>query len=119
MRPRAVATALLALAAGGCASERLQAVAPFAGPGGINVAPVEIDSSPTTAWIYIDGRYAGNTPLVHELTYKGDTRLIEVVAEPLPDHPMQTRQTKHIPVPPLPARLHFFMNNQDKPAEDG
>ncbi len=119
MRPRSAIIALLALATSGCAGDRLQALSPFSGPGGISIAPVEIDSSPTTAWVYIDGKYVGNTPLVYGLAYDSDTRYIEVIVEPLPDHPVQMRQTKHIRVPPLPTWLHFFMNNHDKPEDDG
>ena len=119
MTSRRALSILLAVACSGCAGDRLQALSPFGGPGGISIAPVEIDSSPTTAWVYIDGRYVGNTPLVYGLAYDSDTRYIEVIAEPLPNHPVQLRQTKHIRVPPLPTRLHFFMNNHDNPEDDG
>jgi hypothetical protein len=119
MNGRHTITVLLAAACCGCAGDRLHALPPFGGPGGITIAPVEIDSSPTTAWVYIDGKYVGNTPLVYGLAYDSNTRYIEVIAEPLPDHPVQIRQTKHIRVPPIPNRLHFFMNNHDKPEDDG
>ena len=118
MNLRGLGLGALALAAGGCAGDRLHALSPFAGPNGITIAPVEIDSSPTTAWIYVDGEYVGNTPLVYGLAYASDTRHIEVSALPLPDHAAQTRQAKIIPVPPLPTRLHFFMNNHEKPVDD-
>jgi len=110
--------ALLALAASGCASDKLQSLSPFTGPGGISIAPVEIDSSPGTAWIYIDGKYVGNTPLVYGLAYDSNTNYIEVIAEPLPNHPVQQRQTKHIRVPPLPTRIHFFLNNHEETWHD-
>ena len=119
MKLSSVLLALLTLVIGGCAGDRLQALSPFAGPGGISIAPVEIDSSPTTAWVYIDGKYVGNTPLVYGLAYDSETKYIEVVAEPLPDHPMQLRQTKHIQVPPLPTRIHFFLNNHEESQHDG
>ena len=119
MKTASVMCALLALAASGCSSNRLDALSPFPGPDGISIAPVKIDSSPTTAWIYIDGKYVGNTPLVYGLAYDSNTHYIEVIAEPLPDHPVQQRQTKHIRVPPLPIRVHFFLNNREDPENEG
>ena len=119
MTCRRAMTNLLAVACSGCAGDRLQALSPFGGPGGISIAQVEIDCSQTTAWVYIDGRYVCNTPLVYGLAYDSDIRYIEVIAEPLPDHPVQLRQTKHIRVPPLPTRLEVFMNNHDNPEDDG
>lgn len=110
---------LLAIAGTGCAGGHLQARSPSAGPEGVSIAALDIDSSPSTACVYIDGKYVGNTPLVHGIAYDSNTRYIEVVAEPLSYHPLQQRQTKHIRVPPLPARLHFFMNNHGKPEDDG
>jgi hypothetical protein len=119
MKSRRVMTALLVLAVSGCAGNRLEPLAPFARTGGVTIAPVKIDSSPTTAWIYIDGKYVGNTPLVYGLAYDSNTHYIEVIAEPLPDHPVQQRQTKHIRVPPLPIRVHFFLNNREDPENEG
>ena len=119
MNPAGLTLALLALLVSGCASDRLQSLSPFSGPGGISIAPVEIDSSPSSAWVYIDGKYVGNTPLVYGLAYDSNTRYIEVIAEPLPDHPVQQRQVKQIHVPPLPTRIHFFMNNHEEPDNEG
>ena len=111
--------ALPVLIASGCSNNRLEALSPFTGPGGISIAPVEIDSSPSSAWIYINGKYVGNTPLVYGLAYDSNTNYIEVIAEPLPDHPSQLRQTKLVRVPPLPTRIHFFLNNHEAPDNDG
>jgi hypothetical protein len=119
MKHRYTLIALLVLTASGCSSNRLEALSPFAGPGGISIAPVSIDSSPTTAWIYIDGKYVGNTPLVYGLAYDSNTNYIEVVAEPLPEHPGQQRQTRHVRVPPLPTTMHFFLNNHEELEHDG
>jgi len=119
MNTGGVMFALLSLAASGCSSNRLDALSPFPGPGGISIAPVEIDSSPSSAWIYINGKYVGNTPLVYGLAYDSNTNYIEVIAEPLPDHPVQQRQTKQIRVPPLPTRVHFFLNNREDPENEG
>ena len=110
---------LLVLLTSGCASDRLQSLSPFSGPGGISIAPVEIDSSPSSAWIYVNGKYIGNTPLVYGLAYDSNTNYIEVIAEPLPNHPVQQRQTKHVRVPPLPTHIHFFLNNHEEPENDG
>ena len=115
---RRLIIALPVLAATGCGGARLQALSPFAGPDGITIAPVEIDSAPTTAWIYVNGKYVGNTPLVYGLFYDSDTKHIEVVAEPLPSHTSQLRQTQRIQVPPLPTRIQFFMNNGGIPDHD-
>lgn len=119
MKHRDTLIALLVLTASGCAGNRLEPLAPFAGTGGVTIAPVKIESSPTTAWIYIDGKYVGNTPLVYGLAYDSNTSYIEVTAEPLPDHPGQLRQTRHIRVPPLPNSVHFFLNNSDELEHDG
>jgi hypothetical protein len=118
MTGRIASILLTATLAAGCAGDRLQALSPFAGPDGITIAPVEIDSAPTAAWIYVNGKYVGNTPLVYGLAYDSGTRYIEVVAEPLPSHPVQVRQRQHITVPPLPTRIQFFMNNHEKPEHD-
>ena len=111
--------ALVVLLNSGCATDSLQSLSPFAGPGGISIAPVEIDSSPSSAWVYVDGKYIGNTPLVYGLAYDSNTNYIEVIAEPLPDHPVQQRQVKHVRVPPLPTRIHFFLNNPEESDHDG
>ena len=55
MNYRNTLIALLLLTTGGCSNNRMEALAPFSGPEGISIAPVEIESSPSTAWIYIDG----------------------------------------------------------------
>ena len=119
MKYRYTLIALLVLIASGCSNNRLEALSPFTGPDGISIAPVEIDSSPSSAWIYIDGKYVGNTPLVYGLAYDSNTNYIEVIAEPLPDHPVQQRQVKHVRVPPLPTRIHFFLNNHEESDNDG
>ena len=119
MNPVGLTIVLLVLLTSGCASDRLQSLSPFSGPGGISIAPVEIDSSPSSAWIYVNGKYIGNTPLVYGLAYDSHTNYIEVIAEPLPDHPVQQRQVKHVRVPPLPTRIHFFLNNPEEPDHDG
>jgi hypothetical protein len=81
---------LLALLTSGCASDRLESLSPFAGPEGISIAPVEIDSSPSSAWVYVDGKYIGNTPLVYGLAYDSNTNYI-----------------------------HFFLNNPEESDHDG
>lgn len=104
------AVAVIILAAGllaGCWSSPAT-VAP--GVDGESVAPVQIDSSPTSAWIYVDRKYVGTTPLEHHLAYSSTTESIEIVAEPI--FPAQVRQRKRIQVRPLPYRVHFFMNNR-------
>jgi hypothetical protein len=56
---------------------------------------------------------------VYGLAYDSNTNYIEVIAEPLPDHPVQQRQVKHVRVPPLPTRIHFFLNNPEESDHDG
>jgi hypothetical protein len=80
------------------------------GAEGESTASVQIDSSPTSAWIYVDSKYVGTTPLEHYFAYSSTTENIEIVAEPI--FPTQTRQRRRIQVRPLPHRLHFFMNNR-------
>ena len=84
----------------------------------LNVAPgasftwVDIDSSPTPAAIYVDGRYIGRTPLQYPLAFTSRTRYVVVVAEPL--YSTQTRQEQRLAVPPVPDRIQFFMNNAER-----
>lgn len=99
----------LALAVAGCASDYAKPPAISAAADGSTAAAVQIKSSPTEAWIFIDGQYVGITPLEQELSYWAATRYIEVVAVPL--YPAQARQLKRIEVPPLPHTLFFNMNN--------
>jgi hypothetical protein len=77
-------------------------------PGATNTL-VDIDSSPTTANIYVNGEYVGRTPLKRYLWFSSTTRAVTVIAEPL--FPGQARQEQQLNVPPLPKRLTFFMNN--------
>jgi hypothetical protein len=78
-------------------------------PSGASSAPVTIDSAPTSAAIFIDGRYVGQTPLRYRIHFSSNTRFIHVVAEPV--YPSQTRQERRLQVPPLPQRIQFFMTN--------
>lgn len=102
------ATAALTCVAG-CASSFALPPEVSAGSDGSTVGHVQISSAPTAAWIFIDGTYAGITPLEQELSYQSGTRFVEVVAVQLYD--AQARQTKRIQVPPLPQSLFFNMNN--------
>lgn len=79
---------------------------------GASFAWVDIDSSPTPAAIYVNGEYVGETPLQYPLAFTSRTRYVVVVAEPL--YPTQTRQEQRLPVPPLPNRIQFFMNNAQR-----
>jgi len=81
---------------------------------GQNVVKVKIDSSPTPAWIYIEDRFIGTTPLRYPVRFDGGRRSLEVVAEPLPDNTAQVRQRRRFSLPPLPVRVHFFMNNPSR-----
>ena len=76
---------------------------------GASVASVVIDSSPTTAEIYVDGELIGRTPLEYPLSFTSETRYVVVVAKPL--YPSQTRQERRLRVPPPPDRIQFFMTN--------
>jgi len=81
-------------------------------PPGASHACVTIDSQPTTAAIYIDGEYAGTTPLQYSMWFESNTRYIRVLAQPI--YHNQSPQERLIQVPPLPRRLQFFMNNPDR-----
>lgn len=78
-------------------------------PAGVNHALVEIASSPTSADIYVNGTLIGRTPLLHPLWYTSRTRFITLTAEPL--FAAQAPQEYKLRVPPIPARIQFFMNN--------
>lgn len=80
-------------------------------PPGADNSLVEIDSEPTSADIFVNGTYVGRTPLKRYLWFSSATRALTIVAEPL--YPGQARQEQRLSVPPLPARLTFFMNNPE------
>ena len=102
-----VVTLMIALA--GCASDFAEPPAIRATEDGSTAALVRIDSSPTQAWIFVDGEYVGITPMEQEISFWAATRFIEVVAVPM--YPAQARQVKRVEVPPLPHTLFFNMNN--------
>lgn len=77
--------------------------------GGATEEIVQIDSQPTTAAIYVDGRFVGYSPLRHRMRYTSETARIEVAAVPL--FSRQTQQVREIVVPPLPRRVLFSMTN--------
>jgi len=85
-------------------------------PGATNTL-VEIDSAPTPAEIFVDGKYVGRTPLKRYLWFSSTTHAVTVVAEPL--YPGQARQEQRLNVPPLPKRLTFVMNNPATGNADG
>ncbi|UCC14683.1 MAG: hypothetical protein JSW21_01620 [Gammaproteobacteria bacterium] len=93
----------------GCASDYAEAPEMRATEDGSTAALVQINSSPTEAWIFVDGEYAGITPMEQELSFWAATRYVEVVAVPM--YPAQARQVKRLRVPPLPHTLFFNMNN--------
>jgi len=97
-----------------CASSFPAAPESYAGTDGGTAAVVEIGSSPAPAWIFVDGVYVGMTPLIYEMSFNSDTAYLSVSAVPM--NSSQTRQVKRIQVPPLPRRLHFFLNNAPETA---
>lgn len=105
MRIPAVA---LMITLSGCASDFAEPPVIRATEDGSTAALVLIDSSPTEAWIFIDGEYVGITPMEQEISFWAATRFIEVVAVPM--YPAQARQVKRLEVPPLPHTLFFNMN---------
>jgi hypothetical protein len=78
---------------------------------GESVAAVRIDAAPDPAWIFVDGRFVGGTPLKSTIVFTHATRFVEIVAVPL--HERQTRQVLRVVPPALPRRVQFFMDNQD------
>ena len=96
-----------------CASKYAEPPEIRATEDGSTVAYVQIKSSPTEAWIFVDGEYKGITPLSQEISFWAATRHVEVVA--LPMYPAQARKVKRLQVPPLPHTLFFDMNT---PPED-
>lgn len=112
--PLPLCAALATLSAACSPISKLDQEVPDADAAGRSVAIVQIDSSPTPAWIYVENRFIGTTPLEHRFRYDSGRRSIEVVAEPLPDHAAQIRQRRRFSLPPLPTRVHFFMNNPSR-----
>ncbi len=86
----------------------LAACAPNLPPEGSTYKRVVIDSYPTECRIYIDDVYMGETPLRRKMWFSSHSRNIVVVAEPM--YPNQSRHVKLVTIPPLPARITFFMN---------
>jgi hypothetical protein len=99
-----------------CASRYAEPPETRATEDGSTVAYVRIESSPTRAWIFVDGEYQGITPLSQEISFWAATRHVEVVA--LPMYPAQARQVKRLQVPPLPHTLFFDMNTPPEDAAD-
>jgi hypothetical protein len=97
-----------------CAGRYLEPPEIGATPDGSSVAKVLISSSPTEAWIFVDGEYRGITPLSQEISFWAATRHVEVVA--LPMYSSQARQVKRLQVPPLPHTLFFDMNTPPESA---
>jgi hypothetical protein len=77
---------------------------------------VQIDSEPTAAAIYLNGRFIGYSPLRYRIGFSSGDRAIDLVAVPL--YPGQAQQQQVIAIPPLPARVSFFMNNPAADAAD-
>lgn len=77
---------------------------------------VEIDSEPTAAAIYLNQRFIGYSPLRYPIGFSSGDRAIDLVAVPL--YPGQAQQQQIIAIPPLPARVSFFMNNPAADAGD-
>jgi hypothetical protein len=77
---------------------------------------VQIDSEPTAAAIYLNQRFIGYSPLRYPISFSSGDRAIDLVAVPL--YPGQAQQQQIIAIPPLPARISFFMNNPAADAAD-
>jgi hypothetical protein len=74
---------------------------------------VEIVSEPTAAAIYLNERFIGYSPMRYPIGFSSGDRAISLIAVPV--FPGQAQQEQLIAIPPLPARVSFFMNN---PATD-
>jgi hypothetical protein len=70
---------------------------------------VRIDSRPTTAAIYVDGRFVGYSPVRHRIRFSSETSSVQIAAVPI--YEGQAQQTRELLVPPLPRRVLFLMNN--------
>lgn len=93
----------LALLLAGCAS--------LPGQDGGRVTSVEIESTPAVAWIFVDGAYAGRTPLTHRIELRPDQRYVEIVA--VPERDGFVRQVVRLSPPTLPSQVTFFLDNPD------
>lgn len=70
---------------------------------------VEIVSEPTAAAIYLNERFIGYSPMRYPIGFSSGDRAISLIAVPV--YPGQAQQEQLIAIPPLPARVSFFMNN--------
>jgi hypothetical protein len=77
---------------------------------------VQIDTEPTSAAIYFNGRFIGYSPLKYDIGFSSTDRAISLIAVPL--YPGQAQQEQLIAIPPLPTRVSFFMNNPAADAAD-
>jgi len=70
---------------------------------------VSITSYPTTAGIYLNGNYIGNTPLTVDIWYDRHRVFTELIARNL--YPNQFPQVARIEAPDVPDKIRFFMNH--------
>jgi hypothetical protein len=73
-----------------------------------------IDSAPTPAAICLNGVFIGCSPMRHPIGFNSTDQAISLVAVPL--YPGRAQQEQLITVPPLPARVSFFMNDAQRQA---
>ena len=106
MRARATSIVVAAAGLAGCTQSPVRG-----GPDGATLAQVRIDSSPTPAWIFVDGTYVGQTPVTRDIAFTHETRFVEVVA--VPKCAAQTRQVLRVTPPSMPENLTFFLDNPD------
>ncbi|RMH59173.1 MAG: PEGA domain-containing protein [Zetaproteobacteria bacterium] len=78
-------------------------------PVGATHHDVSITSFPTTAGIYLNGNYIGNTPLTVDVWYDRNRVFTEIIARNL--YPNQFPQVAKITAPDVPDKIRFFMNH--------
>ncbi len=102
---------LLGMLLGGCAEH----------PEGTTYDTVRIITKPTPAYIYLNGKYVGESPIDVEVWFGNKIRRNKVSA--IPFYPRQSVQTVLFDAPVLPDRITFYMNQpkfaiDEKPKEE-
>lgn len=98
---------ILAFSFVSCRYKRIKADAPYVSEKG----DVYIDSKPTEAVIFINGKKIGKTPLVTEFWFTEESK---VKISAIPMYKDQFRQDVVLTVPAIPRHIMFFMTNKPK-----
>ena len=80
-------------------------------PKGAAYEKIHIFSEPTTAKIFIEDQYIGNTPLKTKLFYTKE-KFVNIKAEPIYEN--QIPQNIFIRIPPIPDKMTIYMHHRTR-----